>query len=302
MTTPFQPQSMAAIPAQPPAYSLLIAADTTPESAALRDFLGHGASWAPEEIGGGFTFPIQCRGDSTAMGETANPVPMTAEPFGIGTEDHCSLIGGITQRDWEGRARRQLEATQSFLIAREFQLGAARDTGTLANYALTDATKIHDTGGGFDPVSPAVGVALLEAAIGDALHGRRAMIHVTPATLTLLGENGLLTKAGQRWLTPMGSIVAADAGYTTDKDGYVYAYATAPVQVLLGSMFLNPGSFEEAWNNGGLDVDRTNRVRVYAEKAALILFDGGITTTAGSGTSDAMFKVQLNVTPGATHS
>jgi hypothetical protein len=168
----------------------------------------------------------------------------------------------------------------------------------LANYALTDAQVLHPGG-----VSPLTAVGMLEQKLGETFKGRRGMIHLTPESFIRLAEgtNNALIKAGQRWVTPMGTIVAADAGYTTDNDGYVYAYATAPLEIRLGKMFMNPESLEAAWQNGALDYT-VNKVRIYAEKAAIILFDGGIATTAGSGSSDAMFKVQLNVTPPATHS
>lgn len=290
MGTPFTPQAIDGPPATPPVYGLLVAADLVNDGADWEA----GAKWRPEQIGGGGVVPLDGCGDTgDGLGTATNPKNTTAEPFVVWAEDHCSLMSGTrANEEYEARARRQLAATESFSVAREFQIGTLRDLDSLANIALKDATVIHP--GAIDPLTA---VAELEGALGETFKGRRGMIHVSPTVMTILHATYVLERAGQKWITAQGTIVCSDAGYTHEADGFLYAYASGPVAVRLGAVDV-PAPFGTLGT-----IDRTvNDVKLYAQRLALVQVDSVIADTVGSGSADAIFKVQLDTKPWALHS
>ncbi len=125
----------------------------------------------------------------------------------------------------------------------------------------------------------------------DKYDGGRGMMHVTPQTLDMMLAARLIYQAGQKWLTALGTIVVADAGYAVHPDlGLVYAYGTPMVQVRLSPVNI-PMTMREA-------TDRAlNFVRFYAEQLALIQVDH---TDEVFG--DLFFKIEVDVTPWATGS
>lgn len=284
-------QPVDAIPAQPPVYGLLIAADVVdPTTDGQRaPWERQGIAWVPENIGGGDVGVFECEGNTASLNVPDNGVDQTADPFIVFATDRCSTFG-FRARDYVARASRQLLATQSFSIAREFQLGTLRDADGLGNVALKDATLITPS-----PAAVANAFAELEGAIGEIFKGRRGMIHVTPQVLALAHGDFLLERAGQKWITAQGTIVVADAGYTEEDDGHLYAYASAPVQVSLSDVELTPPSLEQA--RAQVTDRATNLTTVYAQRLGLVRVDGQSTGTPGDGTADAIVKVQVNVTP-----
>lgn len=268
-------QAINAPPAQPPLYSLLQAVDLIDDGVRWQQ----GVEWAPEQVDGGGAIPIDCHGGTPGGKPTkTNPIRNEADPFGVYAEDHCSTLG-FAARDYEGRARRQLAAVQSSLIAREFQLGTIRDAESLDNVALIDATEIVPGG----PIDIALGS--LEAALADTFAGARSMIHVTMQTMVFLAKNFLIYQSGQKWLTQPGNLVVADAGYT-DESGTVFMYGTSMVQVRLSTVDVVPPEFAQAVNRA------TNLVTIYAERLALVQLDHSETTAA-----DLLFKVATDLTP-----
>lgn len=272
-------QAINAIPAAPPVYGLLVAADTVDLDARWQA----GVEWAPENIGGGQIGVVAC-GGTASVSPTDNAETQTADPVLLFATDRCSAFG-FEARDYEGRARRQLLATQSFMLAREFQLGTLRDADSLGNVALVDATHV-----GPAPASVLNATAIIESAIGEVLQGRRAMIHVSPQIFTLMKANQDISLQGQRWVTPQGSIVCSDAGYTVEEDGHLFMYATGLPIVTLGEVIV-PMEMRTA-------LDRTvNTIEFYAERLGLIRLDSSIDDLG-----DAMVKIQLDVAPWTTHS
>lgn len=288
---------MQALPATPPVYGLLVAADIAdPVFSGVDAIWQTGIEWAPEQIAGGHSGVINCEPPSsdpsivtTAGNEgtlNANPVTQTADPVLLYATDQCSTFGWQA-RDYEGRARRQLNATQSFSLAQEFQLGALRDADGLGNWALKDAQLIDPS-----PAAVSNAIAELEGAIAWTLKGRRAMIHVTPQVFALMHGNYLLEHEGQKWVTAQGSIVVSDAGYAPESGG-VYAYATPLVRVALGDVIITPGTLPEARAQA---TDReTNLTTILAQRLALIQVDGGMDQTATGHVSDVFCKVEVNV-------
>lgn len=274
-------QAIEAPPAQPPLYSLLQAAETIEDGARWQ----LGVIWSPEQQDGGHAVAAHCAGNNPeGKPPQTNPMRNTADPITVYAEDHCTTIG-FEARDFEGRARRQLIATQSALIAHEFQMGVIRDAEGLNNVALRDGIEI---GPGSQPIEDAI--AMLEGALAVRFAGARSMIHVTPGTLTEMGRKNLIYQAGNKWLTFPGNIVVADAGYTaeTTPEGAVFAYGTSMVQIRLSPVDLVPGSFPEAMAQA--TNRHTNFVELYAERLALVQLDHSNVVE-----HDLVFKIELDV-------
>lgn len=273
-------QAVTAPPATPPVYGLLKAATIVTDDVHWQS----GIKWSPEQIGGGFAGCLDCGGGSVDLDQATNPIVGHAEPFLIYAEDHCSTFG-FGARDYEARARRQLAAVESALIAHEFQTGDVGGdcTPALDNVALEDGV---DLGGSGVPVIEAF--ALLEQALAEKFDGRRCMLHVTPGTMTEAKAAFLVELTGGVWITALGSIVVADAGYRPISAAH-WAYGTSLVQIRESPVEV-PNTFEES-------VDRANNsVVVYAERLALVQYDSGVVDDG-----DAVFKIEVDtpVNPGS---
>lgn len=274
-------QTIDGTPAQPPVYSLLIAADTAPEPARWQL---DGVQWAPEQHGEGGAVEIACAGDSPdgkPLG--THPDINSAAPFAVYADDHCTSLGSV-ERDFESRARRQLAAVQSYLIAKEFQLGTLRDaaaggTALSENVALVDAQDIAPGG------TPLAALATLEQALADTFHGARTMIHVTAGTFVELAAGLAIYQppGGQRWFSVGGSVIAMDAGYGPEGSD-IFMYGTALVSVRLSDPVLTPPTIEQATDRA------TNDIEVRAERLALVVLDH---SEADPG--DLMFKVDTGL-------
>lgn len=284
------PQAIAPVPAAPAGYSLLVAADTPagemvpadpPEQSEPQPW-EQGLEWAPEQVLGGAAVGVDCFGSSAGFGDIgANPVTNTADPFIVSAMDKCSTFGW-KGRDWIGRARRQLIAIQSHWIARELQLGTLRTALTLDNVALIDGAAISGTA-----ARPEHALAAAEFKAATVYGGRKAMIHVDALVLTLLKSRGAITLSGQKWVTAMGNVVAADTGYTT-VGGDHFLYVTLPLIVRLGGIFVVPGEDETARAQA---TDRaTNLTTVVAQRLALVEFDAEKVNPA-----DLVFKQQVDI-------
>jgi hypothetical protein len=279
-------QAIQAPPATPPVYSLLDAATIIEDGRRWQQ----GVSWAPEQVFGGGALAANCVGNSPdGKDQASNPVVNSADPFTIFAEDHCTTIG-FEDRDFEGRARRQLASVQSALVAHELQFGTIAGTaGGGTNVALVDAIEL---GPGSQPIEDAIGI--LEAALADTFAGARCMIHVTVQAFDLMMAAKLVYLSGQKWLTGVGNIVVADAGYEaeTSPEGAVYAYGTALVQIRLSSVDLVPGSFAEALARAQMTDHALNDIVLYAERLALVQFDHD---NASEGAADLLFKIELDI-------
>jgi hypothetical protein len=143
------------------------------------------------------------------------------------------------------------------------------DTLGLGNPKIADTAAItYSTG---LPILQAV--AQIEDAAGDLARGGGVFIHMRPYQFTLLVHEQILSFDGQRWITPMGSVVVPGRGYagtgpagqqpTEDEE---WIYATAPVEVRIGELLVidNPKDVVER---------STNDVVLIAERKLLASFD-----------------------------
>lgn len=256
------------VPAQPPRYGLLVAAPII--DGPLREW-AEGFEWLPENCAGGGREAITCLGDTALIEPDANPASTTGDPFVVWAGDECRT-SGWQSRNIEARARRLLGAIESYEIANELWTGALRDSVVagsypMANPALTDATSDTVTNG---PTSEVEALACLEYGYGVAARGAQGMVHMTTQALVHLATNGTVRRDGGLWVTPMGNIVVADAGYDGSGPGGVAAgasqwmYATEIVQVRLGTVEIVPGDIAQA-------LDRSvNRLRYLAQRLVAV--------------------------------
>jgi hypothetical protein len=271
-------QTIAAPPLTPPRYSLLTCATVIDDAERWQQ----GVQWAPESDHWGQAVELGCDGSAAVIGEgtiLSNPDVDSAYPFVVSASDRCSTFG-FKARDYEGRARRLLEADQSRQIAYEFwhqTIGAGN-----ASVGLNDITMVI-TG---TACSVVTAFGLMEGWAAERIKNRRAMIHCSPQVLSAAHAAYLLEQVGPLWVTPMGTVVVADAGYDGGATTHIspgateqVAFVTPWVSVRLSPVEINPGTGEEALR---LATDRsTNTVTYTAQREALIQWDKVATTPAG---------------------
>lgn len=266
--------NVAAPPARAPQYGLIAAAPVIEDSNAPEAIL---AGWAftPEGCGNSGKLPILCAGDTTEMGTGIdNGDVIEGDPIWIYAEDRCSSMGS-RNRDWMGRARRQLTAVESFELADELWNGTvtASTTPDLENKWLAGSAAWSDTLTS-SGVTPVAALGCITQGLAETLKGQQGMVHVTPQMLQHLAADSIITKQGNLWVTAMGHIVVADAGYSGDGPGGTAAgatqwmYGTSMVRVRLGPVEVTPANLDDAKNLAmALDYG-VNTLAVYAGRLA----------------------------------
>lgn len=256
-------------PARPPRFGLVAQANK-PEEA--DDRWVDGLAWDPEICG--------FAGVADACGSDNKPMPdntgvVEYQPFVVFAGDHCSTLD--RSRDRQARARRALEASESFQIARELWTGDLADASGWDNIHLADAAAVDVIGpaGGLTPIAA---LACLEQASAEAASGARVTIHATLRTVTTWAAEGLIERDSGFLVTKLGSIVIADAGYpgtapdgTTDTEGH-WAYGTGIVDVRRSAITVLGANEAEQINR------RTNHHEVIAERMAAATFDPCVRT------------------------
>jgi hypothetical protein len=226
-----------------------------------------------------------CTADDVAAeyGDETEFSPVATRPFVIQTVTHCPRGPISVMRD---RAERNLRAITSTALAHELWTGEASaldpwslptgqvtlanprpdlgtaDEGPYVNPYLTGAGSALATGA--TTIEEAIG--LVEAEVEDRIAGGPVYLHIPSvhlmSLLTLRDEGDLIR-------TPLGSIVVADAGYPpelSDDSEEMTVYGTGPVQYWLDEPVVYD---KDSWV-----VDHeTNRVAVWAERAAMLMFD-----------------------------
>lgn len=250
--------------ATPPRYGIVAAAPTIDDA---RTLWINGVTFNPEACAPGSLSGVDCATDfpDWSTGGATNPATVIQDAFVVWAADQCSTLGSVS-RDFEGRARRALLASESYMIAQEFQLGAL----ALDGRRLSDNTAETITAAA---VAPGVALGMLEWSLGRCQRGKRGMIHCTIQVLDALVQAYAIENAGGVWLTPMGNIVVADAGYTgatpagADATTSQWMYAT-------GMVYLRLGSVEAAAAQTVDQVDRSvNTRRFVAWRPVLIEWD-----------------------------
>lgn len=197
---------VAAAPPRPPRFGLLAAAPTINDGARWEG----GWAFQPEACGTSGRVSTGCTGITDALEADYGPGIVEGDPFIVWASDRCSLLGS-RNRDWEGRARRQLEATRSYEMANELWEGTVANADNLANRALTDLDSDVLTAG---PATVLDALGCIEQGLAACYRGRQGMVHATPQVLAHMAQGNLITLMGGTWVSPGGHVVVGDAGYT----------------------------------------------------------------------------------------
>lgn len=193
--------------------------------------------------------------DSPTEKEFGTTTLASFDPFGIELSVVCSTLGGA-----RANAEREAKADQMLRGKEEGSVGQVLATGLTTAGLDTGNPSLADATSGGTAASAAAAMALIEDAIGSALMGLMAWVHVTPATLTDLVAADVVYRDMGSWRTPTGHLVVASPGYIGNIDGEIVAtnevFAGVSDIVLMNT------------------VDRTdNRHLAVHEAAALALFD-----------------------------
>ena len=258
-------------PARPPRYGLLAAAPTVADDD-LR-VLASGWGYQPEGCGLGGIEELACAGNVTSMVPGTRPSEINGDPVWIWASDECSTFGHEA-RDWEGRARRQLAAVESFQLALELWDGTIATAAGSTNWFFSGNVAWSDTVTS-GPSAIAIAVANVEAGLASLMSGQPGMIHMTPQVLTHAAAQSVIRREGNVWVSPMGHVVVADAGYSGDGPGSDVADATSQwifgspmLQIRLGPIEIIPGSLNDARNLAASMDRQVNDITVFAGRLA----------------------------------
>lgn len=164
------------------------------------------------------------------------------DPWSIVGADFCTTLE--RGRDREGRARRQLAATEGFQIEAELWDGAIAQAEGYDNPYFAKAGVATDLG----TAGVVAAFAELEQGLAECLHGQRGMIHAMPFTVSLWASAGLVRVEGGLLLSTLDTIVVSGSGYSgsapgdpptppADPSDAANAYATGLVYLRRGPIF-----------------------------------------------------------------
>lgn len=254
-----------------PPHSLIRAAVTNRDGDADGEWT-RGLTYVPETCGG-YRAISDCTAEEVDHDAgAASPDPVDYRPWDLQVQDPCASTFGYREDETNARLRRAADAIESYAIARELWEGElsqaeAAASGGEPNLYLRNAPTILGAG----PVSPRRGLGLLEGAIGDALRGQQAFLHISRTARPFFPE---LVKVGQLLYTNIDNVVVADAGYTgaapegsADAPDVAWIYGTGPVVVRRTPLVVDGADLAEV-----IDV-RTNTIRRTAGKRVAATFD-----------------------------
>lgn len=204
------PRSVVTAPITAPQRYGLLASLTTLDSVEDSRWEG-GMTWRPAVCGDGQVVDPCQPGSVVTADELAVP---EFDPFVVEWAYRCSTLTNESAEERSERAREGLVAVESFLMAQEFWAGAFAIAAANPNFFLADNAAAN-----FVDLAPAQQVPLRQALavladeLGDALHGRRGMIHATRATVALWDAEGMIRHEGGLLLDTFDNVVVADAGY-----------------------------------------------------------------------------------------
>lgn len=184
----------------------------------------------------------------------------------------CSSIGLSDPEELARRAEAALEATLSSAVEQALAEGVDQSS----NPFFGDVNVDDLTGG--TQVSPRVGMAMLEEAIGETC--RKGMLHFTPAIMAALQSWPATGSEETKLVSVNGTPIVSGMGYQGVDTPYLenpaatedWAFATGPVKVYLGPIVMT--SVKES-----LERD-TNVLTFLAERYVLALWDGVLQAAA----------------------
>lgn len=229
----------------------LLAVATSPPAPARWE---QGITFQPNACGAPVPLPIvPCEDPEPLDDGDGRPAFASWLPVMLRGFDRCSTMGGDSMEARVARATAQLTATASFQAEQEFSDGVASTVAGDENPRLTNpAGWVTAFTATTSPTAPAVGLALLEDAVGDCLHGQRATIHARPSVVALWDAAGQIHMDGGLLVTANDNLVVAGPGYSGDQPsgaaaaaGSSWVYATADVfQFQAGAEVMGDGASE----------------------------------------------------------
>lgn len=269
-------QAVQAPTPRPPRFGIVAAASVIEDGAEW----WQGFKFNPEGCGEGGVVRVECAGNTDEMDVQTRPPIVEGDPWAVYASNECETTLGFRQADYEARARRALETTQSFLIAQEIWRGdLTQGPDGLVNLPLTSLEGDVVTSGGAHPIDA---LACLEAGLASALKGRQGMIHVTPQLLTQLVGAFVVTLNGNTYMSPNGHIIVPDAGYDGSGPGATpvpagstqWAYATSMISLRLSNPIdVIPNTLVEA-RDWAAAIDRSvNKIRLWATRLVAYEWD-----------------------------
>ena len=168
-----------------------------------------------------------------------------------------------------------MQASESYQLANELWDGAVTqaETPDLDNRWLAAADALSDTVTN-GPSAVATALACVEQGLAETLYGQQGMVHVTPSVLQHLAARAYVRQDGNVWVTPMGHVVVADAGYSgSGPDGAPastsqWMYGTSFIQIRLGPVEIIPGTLDDARGLAAAMDRQLNDIVVYAGRLA----------------------------------
>ena len=265
----------AARPLQPPRSGLLASPATRVVEQDAGVNWGAGLEWQTElhlptsnAVG---ARAVKC-GPATVNHTATDKAPLEqGYPFSVYAFDWCTAIG-YDQRDFEGRARRLLEATQSFSIAKELWNGTIAAAEAIDNVWLAKNTAATVNAAA---ERPRIALAKLDQRIAVNLRNGQGVIHADVEVFDRLRSDSSIDRDGDRWLTPFGNIVVADGGYDGHRDGATastrWMVATTILEVTLGPVRTTGVRAPAEWVQA-FDYTK-NDIVVWAERDVIVLHD-----------------------------
>lgn len=209
-------------------------------------------------------------GPGPGFAPTASRQMRAATPFTVYADLACSAVGTTWDQAYED-VTNILKTTEQYQVERALWTGqvAGLDNQMYPHLAASSAVTTSIVQGGLQvtlqtaatsvtgsPVSPAVGIGLLESQLGACYDGV-GVIHVPESAVPALANLNMIYRDGPNLRTYNGNLVVAGAGYTgsspsgvAPSPGTTWMYATGQLFMYRGPIktFTREESFNRANN------------------------------------------------------
>lgn len=274
-------------PLPKPRTGLLAAAAVTEGNTGPR--WANGMTWHPERVPNKATLEELVTGATTvlnareltcavtAITPTDGPINEEAYGFSVVVYDKCGAFDDASdvaadRRDRQGRARRLLEATRSYIIAREFWTGAVSNAEGLDNTWLAKNWSGDEALGVF---TPTLLIGALDEITAVRMTNGRGMFHMNPKLLAQFANAQVIRREGPLWVSPNDNIIVADGGYSGMVGGTNDSVvATTPVEIWMREPWLNDP--DEGFDH------TVNDVIVWAQQDVIVMHEPHILHASAS--------------------
>jgi len=271
---------------QPMPFGIFTVVDNR-EAEVLRDpHLLQGVEYQPLCGGSGTTFDYCVTGGpGPAFSPTASRQMRGATPFTVFAEIQCSPVGDTWDQAYED-VTDILQTTEQYQVERALWTGQvaglndqmyphlAEDTAVITpvvvgGLQLTLQTAAVSVTGA--PVSAAVGIGQLEAALGACYDGV-GIIHVPEGAVPALANLNMIYRDGKNLRTHNGNIVVAGAGYTGSSPAGVPPAAGTTWMYATGQFFMYRGPVRTFTRESSLN-RTTNTLTAVAQRTYVLGWD-----------------------------